>query len=124
MNIITKITGANIRLFLVGNLLSVSLSGEPHQVKQAFTLLYNYNFHSEWPSWYQESEMNQYRYMNLSVTKRHFLRGLVTLIFAQDTQRNGKHDHCNRMKRAIIKTAHCFKSMVIKKDSPIEMAID
>lgn len=101
-------TGAGIKLISSGSNIKIQLSGTAAQVAHAITLLYNYKAIGEVPSWYDPS----YTYTELSAAQDGFKRGLLTLIYAQETVRNGKHDAKARCIRAIVRTAHAFKELI------------
>jgi hypothetical protein len=116
MNIITKITGAVIALTPLGNTIKIQLSGICEQVEHAVNLLYNYHaIDNDHLTWYDKS----FSYMELSVTRRSFMRGLLALVYCMETVRNGKHDALARCKRAIVRCAHEFKALL-----PVERRLD
>lgn len=112
MNIISRMTGASIKLASAGSNVRISIDGLPSQVAHAVTLLYNYSSIGSIPEWYDEEAQDSYTCMDITASKRVFIRGLFALVFSQETERNGKHDKRARCVRAIVRTARHLRQLL------------
>lgn len=122
-NIIQRMTGATIALVSAGSNVTLKIEGSATllshptltatqrasvnagQVCHAMTLLYNYHAIGDWPEWYDSEAQQTFRYMELTVTQRGFKRGLLALVYTQETERRHKRDVVARCTRAVIRTA-------------------
>lgn len=118
-NIIQNITGATLRTVSAGSNVRVIIEGAASQVAHATTLLYNYHAIGDWPAWYDSEAQESFNYMELTVTQRGFKRGILALVYSQQTERNGKHDHVNRCVRAIVRAAHLLHSLGLRMTTPL-----
>jgi hypothetical protein len=118
-NIVSKMTGASVKLISAGSNVKITIEGTAAQVEHAVTLLYNYGAIGEVPCWYEAS----FTYMELLAGKRVFYRGLLCLTYTQETTREGKHDVRGRCARAIVKCAHHVSSLLANA-VPTESAAD
>lgn len=111
-NIINTMTGAATKLVSRGTNIKVMISGTASQVAHAVTLLYNYHALGAIPEWYDDEAQAAYNYMELLVNKRSFMRGMLALVYTQETTRNGWHDLRGRCSRAVFKCAHELRMLL------------
>ena len=110
-NIITSITGATVRILSQGTRVLVAISGTSEQVQHASTLLYNFHAVS-----FVSDDVSA-PYNEFLVTRKHFMRGLLALVFCHTVERdNGAGRIAGGMAKcvtAIARTAHTFRSMLV-----------
>lgn len=112
-NTLSRLTGADIKLVSQGSNVRIIIEGNSNaddvaqrereranQVARAITLLYNYKAIDEWPNMYDGEAQATYYYMEISAAKHTFKRGYATLVYTEETTRNGKHDARARVMRA------------------------
>lgn len=107
-----RLTGASVKLISQGSNVRIIIEGnsnaedeserqreKANQVAIATTLLFNYRAIS-WPDWYDGEAQATFGYMDIRAAQDTFKRGYMTLVYAEETQRHGKHDHRARVMRA------------------------
>lgn len=117
-NIITRMTGATLKLTSAGSNVLVDIEGTPSAIKHAVTLLYNFNG-CDWPSWYDDEAQQTFTFMHLRACKRGFIRGMLALVKTHDVVQWSKRDARKSCVRAILYCARQLRE-TMETHLPIE----